>query len=94
MTVALGQHEASIDLDEFLSVAGNLTIAVGDEVDVFIEQTDGELVLSKEKADKLALWNSIEDAEANGNELNGKITGRINGGLTVELCGCQRREGQ
>jgi small subunit ribosomal protein S1 len=85
VTVALGQYEANIHLDEFLSVNGEITIAVGDEIDVFVEKTSDDLVLSKEKADKLALWNRLEDAEANDEELRGKITGRINGGLTVEL---------
>ena len=85
VAVALGQFEANIDLDEFLSVDGRLTVAVGDEIDVFIEQTAGELVLSKEKADKLHLWNTLVEAEASEAELRGKITGQINGGLTVEL---------
>ena len=83
--VALGQFEASIDLDEFMAVDGSVNAAVGDEIDVFIAQTDPELVLSKEKADKLAIWNQLESAENNAERLRGKITGQINGGLTVEL---------
>ena len=83
--VALGPFEASIDLDEFMAVDGSVIAAVGDEIDVFIAQTDPELVLSKEKADKLAIWNQLESAENNTEQLRGKITGQINGGLTVEL---------
>ena len=85
VSVALGQFEATIDLDEFMSVDGSVSISVGDEIDVFVAELEPELELSKEKADKLAIWTRVEAAEAEAQVIRGKITGQINGGLTVEL---------
>ena len=64
---------------EFMEEDGTLTIKVGDIVDVFVEQTedeDGYIVLSKEKADRLKVWDAIENAYEADEAVEGRILSR------------------
>jgi small subunit ribosomal protein S1 len=73
---------------EFMEEDGTLTIAVGDTVDVFVEQTedeDGYIVLSKEKADRLKVWDAIEGAFEADQAVEGRILSRVKGGLSVDI---------
>jgi len=63
-------------------------LAPGDEVEVFLERIEdyqGQLVLSKSKADTVRRWQRIEDAYNNEQVLEGTIVRRIKGGMIVEL---------
>ncbi len=63
-------------------------LAPGDEVEVFLERIEdyqGQLVLSKTKADTLRRWQRIEEAYNNEEVLEGTIIRRIKGGMIVEL---------
>jgi small subunit ribosomal protein S1 len=67
-----------------------LNIKVGDEIEVFLEEIedqDGQLILSKQKADFMRVWDKIKDAHDQGALLEGKITRRIKGGMVVDLLG-------
>lgn len=63
-------------------------IKVGDEVEVYLEEREddeGNIVLSKEKADKIKIWEAIEEACEKGEPMQGKIIARIKGGMTVDV---------
>ena len=64
------------------------SVQVGDEIDVYIvrrEDADGQIVLSKIKADQTLVWDEITKAHENGLPVEGRITERIKGGLRVTV---------
>ena len=80
------KSEGYIPRSEF----GSEPINIGDEVDVFLESLedqDGLVVLSKEKADFLKVWDTIKDAYDTGNIMEGVVDRRIKGGLVVRFLG-------
>ncbi len=82
------KSEGLIPIDEFLDHDGNLTVNPGDKVEVYLEAAedeDGLVVLSKEKADQLRVWDRISDAFDKGEPVPGKIVARIKGGLRVDI---------
>ena len=67
-----------------------LNVKVGDEVDVFLESMEnqeGQLVLSKQKADFMKVWDTIKESYENGKLVEGRIQRRIKGGMVVDLFG-------
>ncbi|MCY3629894.1 MAG: 30S ribosomal protein S1 [Bacteroidetes bacterium] len=63
-------------------------LKIGDEVEVYLERIEnyhGQLVLSKERAEKVRRWEQVEDAFKNGTVLEGTIVRRIKGGMLVHL---------
>lgn len=65
-------------------------IVVGNEIEVFlekIEDKEGQLVLSKKKADSIKMWDRIVDAQRDGKIVSGKCIRRIKGGFVVDLSG-------
>jgi len=82
------KSEGVIDLDEFRGVDGQHHVSVGDEIDVLLEKTedkDGYVVLSKEKAEKMKIWEEIERAYSDGRPVTGVVKERIKGGLAVDI---------
>ena len=82
------KSESYIVLDEFKDDKGELEAQVGDYVSVAIESIEdgyGETKLSREKAKKLAAWMSLEKAMEEGAIVEGFVSGRVKGGLTVTL---------
>jgi len=82
------KSESYIALDEFKDDKGELEAQVGDYVSVAIESIEdgyGETKLSREKAKKLAAWMSLEKAMEDGAIVEGFVSGRVKGGLTVTL---------
>lgn len=78
------KSEGVIPLNEFKDEKGQVNIKVGDQVDVLFERRENEnglISLSKEKADRQKVWNSLEE----GAVVEGKIIGRIKGGLTIDI---------
>jgi len=66
------------------------SMAPGDEVDVFldrVEDKDGQLILSRRKADILQAWEKIEASHTSGEVVEGLIKRRIKGGMVVDLFG-------
>jgi len=81
------KSEGAIPLDEF---GPPESVKVGDEVEVFlenIENQDGQIVLSKSKADFMKVWHKIKDAYENNEVVIGRPSRRIKGGLMVDLMG-------
>lgn len=65
---------------------------VGEEIDVYlesIENQDGQVVLSKEKADFLKVWDTIKENFDNQNVLEGKVLRKIKGGMVVDILGVE-----
>ncbi|CBE68430.1 MAG: 30S ribosomal protein S1 [Candidatus Methylomirabilis oxygeniifera] len=82
------KSEGAIPIKEFQAPSGELTVKVGDTVDVYLEQkedSDGLIVLSREKAEKTKIWDDIRRAYEKGDVINGMILGRTKGGLTVDI---------
>src|SRR6187455_1493792 len=82
--------EGRIPLKEF-GVTGRASgLAVGDEVDVYLERVEnamGEAVLSREKARREESWTRLEEKYKAGERVEGVIFNRVKGGFTVDLDG-------
>jgi small subunit ribosomal protein S1 len=83
------KSEGTIPLKEFKTLDGQpIKVNVGDTVDVFLENTEDEnglVVLSKEKADRIQIWEEITKAYEDGRVVEGKVCERIKGGLSVDI---------
>ncbi len=78
------KSEGMIPLREFADEKGEINVKVGDVYDVLFgggESDSGLIVLSKEKADRQKIWNSLEE----GAVVEGRIVNRIKGGLSVDI---------
>jgi small subunit ribosomal protein S1 len=81
------KSEGLVSLTEFPNID---ELKPGDEVEVFLESVenkDGQLVLSRKRADFMRTWERITKSYETGEVLHGKITRRIKGGLVVDLMG-------
>ncbi len=82
------KSEGTIPMHEFTQVNGVPQIKVGDKIDVYVESReseDGGVVLSKEKADKLKVWDEISAAAERDELVEGVIVARVKGGLSVDI---------
>jgi small subunit ribosomal protein S1 len=83
------KSEGSVPIAEFTDPdSGEVTVAVNDTVEVFIERLDeseGRLRLSRDRASKLKTWRAIEEAYRSGNPVTGKVLERVKGGLSVDI---------
>jgi small subunit ribosomal protein S1 len=80
------KSESFIATEEFKNDSGDLEVKPGDFVTVSIEALEdghGETRLSREKAKRLAAWMELEHALEKGEKIEGVITGKVKGGLTV-----------
>ena len=80
------KSEALIPLEEFLNDQGELEVKEGDFVSVAIDSLEngyGDTILSRDRAKRLSDWLSLEQALESGELVNGTITGKVKGGLTV-----------
>ncbi len=85
-----GKSEGVISLSEFATGPGIEPVKPGDKVDVYIESRendDGLVSLSKEKADKMKVWDEISSACERDEIIDGTITQRVKGGLSVTIRG-------
>ncbi|BFU95170.1 MAG: 30S ribosomal subunit protein S1 [Nitrospira sp.] len=63
-------------------------LKIGDRLQVYIEEcedADGNLVLSKEKADKMKIWEELEKLYKEEKSIDGKVVSRIKGGMMVDI---------
>jgi len=80
------KSESVIPVEEFRNDAGVLEVKPGDFVSVSIEALEdgfGATRLSRDKAKRLAAWMELEAALESGEKIEGVITGKVKGGLTV-----------
>lgn len=79
--------EGFIPIDEVRDAQGNVTISIDDEIDVFIDRRDseGNLVLSRDKASKVKIWDEIKNACENDTVVEGVVVEKVKGGLSVDI---------
>jgi small subunit ribosomal protein S1 len=79
--------EGYIPAKELRDEHGNISIAVGDRVEVFVDRRDGDgnLVLSKDKAARLKIWDDVKYACENSTTMKGIVIERVKGGLSVDI---------
>ena len=84
------KSEAAVPINEFFDQSGKLDISVGDEVQMVLEAIEdghGNTKVSREKAIKQEVWKRIEEGLNTGEILKGLITGKVKGGMTVDIQG-------
>ena len=82
------KSEGAIPVEEFLNEKGEMTVVVGDIVDVALETLEdgfGATQLSREKAKAAEAWIKLEHAFEANETVMGVMTGKVKGGFTVEL---------
>ena len=82
------KSEGQIPLQEFLDRGGNVQVKVGDEVDVFFDSSEGEnggIVLSRQRAENIKVWEDIEKAYREGSGVEGVILAKVKGGFKVDV---------
>ncbi len=82
------KSEGIIAVTEFVDETGQITVEAGDLVDVLLERTEdreGYVVLSREKAEKMKIWDEVEKAYAERKVVIGRVIERIKGGLAVDI---------
>jgi small subunit ribosomal protein S1 len=82
------KSEGMIARSEFCDRQGRITVKPGDEVDVLVERFDeniGEIRLSRERAQKIRVWEVLETAYRDGSLVRGRVLERVKGGLTVDI---------
>jgi small subunit ribosomal protein S1 len=81
------KSEGLVPMDEF---AGKDEFKIGDDIEVYldrVEDAEGQLLLSKKKADFLKTWARIAEIHTTGEIMKGKIMRRIKGGFVADLMG-------
>ncbi|MDZ7841039.1 MAG: 30S ribosomal protein S1 [Gammaproteobacteria bacterium] len=82
------KSESEIPASQFKNDRGELTVSVGDTVEVAIEAFEdgsGQTRLSREKACRARAWDDLEKAHEEGEIVTGVITGKVKGGYTVSV---------
>jgi small subunit ribosomal protein S1 len=82
------KSEGLIPINEFRMVEGQRSVKPGDVVEVYIDRVENEngmVVLSKDKADMLRAWNDISRAAENEELIEGTIIAKVKGGLSVDI---------
>ena len=82
------KSEGVIALSEFIDENGDVTVRPDDTVHVLLERTedrDGHIVLSREKAEKMKIWDDVEQAYLDRKVVIGRVIERIKGGLAVDI---------
>ncbi|MBP9085169.1 MAG: 30S ribosomal protein S1 [Kofleriaceae bacterium] len=84
------KSEGQVPIEEFRGADGQIDIKPGQQVDVLLESREndaGMVVLSKEKADRFKVWDEISAACERDELIEGIITARVKGGLSVTIRG-------
>ena len=82
--------EGRVSLKEFSQPGQDVSLSVGDTVDVYVdrvENANGEAVISRDKARREEAWERLEKQYADEERVDGVIFNRVKGGFTVDLGG-------
>ena len=82
------KSEGQIPVQEFMDRQGNVQVKVGDDVDVYFDSSEGEnggIVLSRQRAESMKVWEKIEKAFNEGEGIQGHIIGKVKGGFKVDV---------
>jgi small subunit ribosomal protein S1 len=83
------KSEGIIPIEEFGDVS---SIKVGEEIEVFLERIEddqGLVVLSKQRADFVKVWDRVKEAAERGEVVEGRLVKKIKGGVVVDLFGVE-----
>jgi small subunit ribosomal protein S1 len=84
------KSEGLLAISEVTSYTNEVTVKPGDEIDVFLERledTSGYVILSREKAERMLVWDRIEAAYKADQSISGRVVDRVKGGLSVDVGG-------
>lgn len=84
--------EGRVSIDEFKSEIRDLSLNIGDQVEVYLERIEnalGDAVLSRDKAKKEENWFKLQECQKENVIVQGEITGKVRGGFTVDIDGTQ-----
>jgi len=83
------KSEGIVPIEQFQTPAGEITVRVGDPVDVMIEpggeQPEGYVLLSHTRAARLRIWDNLDKAYQDQLVISGRVLGRVKGGLAVDV---------
>ncbi|RLB37104.1 MAG: 30S ribosomal protein S1 [Deltaproteobacteria bacterium] len=82
------KSEGQIPISQFTDASGQVTAKVGEKVDVLLERKEDEnglIILSKEKAAKIKIWDDIKHVYESDGTIRGRIVSRVKGGLSVDI---------
>jgi small subunit ribosomal protein S1 len=82
------KSEGQIRIQEFRDENGEINAKLNDEVEVMVEYWDDEeerVILSKEKAAKVKVWDAIKTCYDDNGTIEGVITNRVKGGFSVDV---------
>lgn len=79
--------EGYIPARELRDEQGNITVSVGDEIEILVDRRDqdGNLVLSRDKAAKIKIWDDVKLACEQNTPVKGTVIERVKGGLSVDI---------
>ena len=80
--------EGIVPISQFRNLQGELEVEVGDEVQVALDSVEdgfGETKLSRDKAKRSLVWDKLEGAFEGAETVEGKISGKVKGGFTVDI---------
>jgi small subunit ribosomal protein S1 len=79
--------EGYIPAKEIRDEEGNITVAVGDEIEILVDRRDGDgnLVLSRDKAARIKIWDDVKIACEQNMPIEGTVLSRVKGGLSVDI---------
>jgi small subunit ribosomal protein S1 len=82
------KSEGIVPISQFRAANGDLEVEVGDSVQVALDAVEdgfGETRLSREKAKRSLVWDTLESAFEEDDTVQGKISGKVKGGFTVDI---------
>ncbi|MCC6206710.1 MAG: 30S ribosomal protein S1 [Gammaproteobacteria bacterium] len=82
------KSEGIIPIEQFMTDGGVADVRVGDVIEVALDAVEdgtGETRLSREKARRIKQWDLLDQVMANGDKVVGRISGKVKGGLTVDI---------
>jgi len=82
------KSEGIVPIQEFVGLDGKIHVKPGDEISVMMDQdenTDGYMVLSREKAERIRVWDTIETSYRDNLVLVGRVIEKVKGGLSVDI---------
>jgi len=82
------KSEGQIRINEFRGEDGSITAKIGDTIEVMVEWWDDEderVILSKDKAANVKVWESIKKCHDEDGTITGTISSRVKGGFSVDI---------
>jgi small subunit ribosomal protein S1 len=82
------KSEGLVPIEQVQDRSGNVRVSRGDEIDVFIERledTSGYVILSRDKAERVIVWDQLEEKYRKEEPVEGTVIERVKGGLSVDV---------